>query len=154
MIATNDKPALLGRLRQSQECFLASLHGVSEQQSRIRPAENSWSILEVAEHVAIAQTNMYKMLVKGSPTKGEPNLAKDAVICKAVLERAQKRDAPDATVPSGRFTSLAAAVENFQATRERIVQYLEHHNGDLRQVSANHPLLGIVDGWQLVLVMA
>jgi hypothetical protein len=53
-----DKATLLETLRRGEEAFLHSVAGVSETTSRLRPAENRWSVLECAEHVAVAEEVM------------------------------------------------------------------------------------------------
>lgn len=53
-----DKATLLETLRRGEEAFLHSVAGVSEVACRLRPAENRWSVLECAEHVAVAEEVM------------------------------------------------------------------------------------------------
>ena len=50
-----DKASLLETLRKGEEAFLHSVAGVSETTCRLRPAEDRWSVLECAEHVAVAE---------------------------------------------------------------------------------------------------
>ncbi len=53
-----DKARLLEALRRGGDAFLGSVAGVDEAACRLRPAENRWSVLECAEHVAVAEEVM------------------------------------------------------------------------------------------------
>ena len=58
----SQKDFLLSLLRESREKFLGSFARVSEQQSRMRPGSDRWSILETVEHLTAAETLMVKLV--------------------------------------------------------------------------------------------
>ena len=51
----SDKQLLLDSLRQSRDAFLSALDGVREAEAVWKPEPGRWSMLECAEHVAIAE---------------------------------------------------------------------------------------------------
>src|SRR5258708_40087396 len=73
-----DKAKLLEALRKGGEAFLCSVAGVGKAACRLRPAENGWSVLECAEHVAGAEgvipglgNGKRKARDPGGPKRGE-----------------------------------------------------------------------------------
>ena len=58
----SQKEFLLPLLRESREMFLGSFAGVSEEQARLRPGENRWSVLDTVEHLTAAETVMVKIV--------------------------------------------------------------------------------------------
>src|ERR1039458_2550282 len=56
--------------------------------------------------------------------------------------------------PTGRFATLAEAVESFLATRERTVRFVETCDEDLRSKPMTHPLMGIVNCHEALLSIA
>jgi len=148
----DDKQAMLGRLRISARRFVKALRDLSEEEAGIRAAPNAWSIREVAEHVALAEKGMLAALMNGTPSQAAPDLGKDAAIASVLPDRTKKQQAPERSRPTGQ-ASLDVAAADFEAGRTRTIGYVEQTAIDLRQVSVKHPLLGTLDGYQLLLVM-
>ncbi len=136
-----------------KKAFLASIEGVSEEQARFSPGEGCWSILHVAEHVAVAERQMLTLWNKLSVPGSSP-LEKDAMVLSSLGDRKKKNPAPERSVPSGRFTSLQEARDAFLATRETVMATLNSAASELRAKVVEHPLAGVVDGYQLFLVIA
>jgi hypothetical protein len=57
-------------------------------------------------------------------------------------------------VPSGRFTTLAQALEEFNSGRTRSVQFAEERSEDLYCLAAEHPRFGAVNGVELLIIAA
>jgi hypothetical protein len=150
---SEQKDELQVRLVSSRDRFLASLAGIPDDLSRICPADDNWSVLECAEHVAVAERGMFSALEKRQATDAAPDKSKDALIQAFALNRTQKLAAPERAHPKGRFSTLADAVDDFRFARERTLAYLQDINEDLRTSTAVHPL-GTFDSYQLVLIMA
>jgi hypothetical protein len=147
-----DKQALIARLRASARHFLGTLRDVSEEDARILPTPNAWSIREVAEHVAVAEMEMLTSLMHGTPTHAESDLIRDLEISTIVANRTLKQQAPEVSRPTGRYPSLELAAADFEDARRRTIDYVK---GDihLRRVSVRHPLYVTLDGYQILLVM-
>jgi hypothetical protein len=56
--------------------------------------------------------------------------------------------APELVRPSGRFASLAEAVEQFVSRRERTIQWVESCSEDLRGLSTLHPAAGQINCYE------
>ncbi|MGA8619937.1 MAG: DinB family protein [Candidatus Sulfotelmatobacter sp.] len=150
-----DKARLLEALRKGGDAFLCSVAGVDEAACRLRPAENRWSVLECAEHVAVAEEVMLG-LVTGERKARDPEGAKrDDRILRSGTDRSTRFDASDQSQPRGRLSTLAEAVAHFQATRERTLRLVELTGEDLRATEVTHPhrAVGVISTYECLLLM-
>ena len=148
----SEKQALQSYLDEGRMLWLGSLKGVSEEDALFSPGEDCWNILQVAEHVATAERQMLT-LWKKMAAPGDSPREKDRFILARLGDRILKNPAPEPSIPKGRFTSLKDAEAAFLASREATLATLAEAH-DLRERIVDHPLAGIVDGYQLFLVMA
>jgi hypothetical protein len=132
--------------------WLGALKGVSEEDACFSPGEGRWNILQIAEHVATAERQMLAMWNKMAAPGFAPR-EKDQLIVTAQTDRSIKRTAPERSAPSGRFTSLKDAEAAFLKNREATMTALAECENP-REKIVDHPLAGIVDGYQLFLIMA
>lgn len=152
LTAISEKQALQSYLDEGRMLWLGSLKGVSEEDALFSPGEGCWNILQVAEHVAVAERQMLTLWNKLA-VPGDSPREKDRFLLARLGDRVQKNPAPDPSNPKGRFTSLKDAEDAFLAAREASLKTLAEVEG-LREKIVDHPLAGIVDGYQLYLVMA
>ena len=150
---SKQKQELLPYLIQSRVRVLAVLAEVPEELSGIRLTENSWSILECAEHIAAAERGMFTLLERRTPNSAAPDFARDALIKALGTDRSRKVSAPERARPTGRFASLKQAIDDFCGARARTIAFLERTDEDLRKSIAVHPL-GTFDAFQFLLIMA
>ena len=143
----------MARLRQGRDRYLCAFHGVLESSSAWRRTPGSWSILECAEHVAVAEEQMLRAWEKlAEPGSSDP--AKDAADCGGAHDRTQE-DSSENSEPKGRCESLFEAIERFRVARERTLQFAENISvEELRAKVVPHPMAGKLDGYQLLTLMA
>lgn len=79
---------------------------------------------------------------------------KEATIAAMVTDRSIRRQAPEPVAPKGRFTSMAQALDHFNATRGRTIRFAEERGADLYQLAAEHPRFGPINGNELLLIIA
>lgn len=115
--------------------------------------EGRWSILDCVEHICQAEELMTVSLHKRRPTEAAPDLQRDAQIRRVALDRARKINAPAGANPTGRYPSLAEAINAFRTARERNVALIESLEEDLRRSTCLHPF-GVFDSHQFVKIMA
>lgn len=144
--------ALIAHLEQGRQRFLSSLEEVDEAGAQFRVQDGTWTILEVAEHVAVAERQMLSLYTKYGKPGASPR-EKDAALLSALGNREKKNPAPDPSMPKGRFTSLKEAREAFVNYREATMAVLNGPSEDMRAKVYEHPLAGVVDGYQLFLVL-
>ena len=147
-----EKQALQSHFDEGRMLWLGSLKSVSEEDALFSPGEGCWNILQVAEHVAVAERQMLTAWTKLAAPGSSPR-EKDRVILASLGDRSKRNPAPERSVPSGRFASLRDAEAAFLATREQTLATLAECD-ELRDRVLDHPLAGQVDGYQLFLIMA
>lgn len=151
-MTADEKGVLRAHLQENGEKWLACIRDVSEEQAQFSPGEGQWNILQVAEHVAVAERQMLSMWRK-LMQPGTSSREKDQTIIAAQGDRNQKREAPERSLPIGRFLRLRDAEAEFELNRQNSISALLVAEG-LREKTVEHPLAGLVDGYQLFLVMA
>jgi hypothetical protein len=151
---TGEKQEVLARLRSSREVFLRAVAGVSAERAAQRPADDCWSILECAEHVAVAEQFMTAAVEKRRPAASPSDRSKDPLIRTVGLDRSKKLAAPERSRPAGRFASLSEAVAAFEAARARTIALAENMNEDWRATTVMHALAGVIDSYQALLLIA
>jgi uncharacterized damage-inducible protein DinB len=152
-----DKQFLLALLRKSRERFLGSFAEVSEEQARLRPAPDRWSVLETVEHLTTAETTMLKLLQTQRTPRSADAPNRELAFLQRVGDRSQKMQSPEGGVPNGRFHSLHAAATQFKTTRAGVIEFLnEIAVTDLRdtEVKHPHPAAGIVSTCEMLIVVA
>src|ERR1039458_6193520 len=140
----NDRHQLLEKLNAGRDEFLASLNGVTEEQAAAKPV-TGWSILECAEHVAIAEENLFRRLMEQStPTDREMSCQREALIVARAADRGRQAPAPEVPLPHARFAPLADAVESSCRSRAQTIAYLYSSQDDLRNITMDPPTIGAV----------
>lgn len=148
-----EREVLIARLKQSRDVYLRTLKGVDDAAAKTRPATDTWSILDVSEHVATAERQMLSLWMKLAQP-GEADRALDEAVVTNAHDRTRKQIAPERSRPAGKMPSIAQAVEQFDFYRGQTIAYLESELEDLRAKTVAHPLAGTIDGYQLFLLMA
>jgi DinB superfamily len=150
----NERELLCEKLRKSRDAYLSCVKEIPEAAANVRLSPDSWSILELAEHVAVAEHGMYRAIELSTEKTSPPNYAADLVIETRARNREMKLQAPERAVPKGRWKSLAEAVDAFEKSRARALETIENGAKDLRKIQSEHPLMGPLDGHQMALIMA
>ena len=151
-----DKQFLLDRLQETREIFLNSFAGVTEEQSRLHPAENCWSVLDTVEHLTTAETIQFKLISTQRTPRPADTPNREQAFLHMIPNRTHKMESPEGAKPIGRFATLAAAAEQFKATRAGVIRFLEQYNDDLRasEVKHPHPAAGMVSICEMLTAMA
>ena len=137
-----DTMALLARTRDE---FLAAVTGVSDAQSVWKPAPDRWSILECAEHVAVAENGMQKLIAERAVAHSRSiTPGRESTILATGADRSQKRVAPERSRPAGRFASLGEAVGAFAKGRGQTIEFIAATPQDLRAMDVQHASHGLI----------
>ncbi|HXZ79036.1 MAG TPA: DinB family protein [Terriglobales bacterium] len=149
-----ERQDLLSCLHIGRDTFLKAVAGLSEEQCSVRSTPECWTIRECVEHVASVEKLMFRALEKAPVTGAYANPSRDQSIRHSMLDRKQKLMAPEISRPSARFSRTDEAIDFFKQNREQVIAFVERNQDDLRQRSLDHPLLGPIDGYQALLVLA
>lgn len=146
--------------KTTRQKFLESVAGLSEAQWKFKPAPESWSIAEVAEHIALSEETIFGLVTQrimkspAAPEKKEEARDKDQIVLKAIPDRSRKAQAPEMLKPTGRWTTQADLVKDFGASRDRTIAYVNETSDDLRSHFLPHPILKTLDAYQWLLLIA
>ena len=150
-----DRQQILKLLAESREALLSAAANVSEEKARVRPAPDQWSVLDCVEHVAITEHFMLTIIAtKLTPAPPSGDRGREELFLREVASRSRKISAPDRAHPTGRFPTLAAALEQFNQSRARSIDFVEHCDKDLRAHTAPHPLFGPITGQEYLIILA
>ena len=151
----SERAEILRLLAETRDAFLATVEGISEAQARYKPAEDRWSILECAEHVAVSEHGMYRLITKYWEASAEPaGREGEAIILEKGVDRTLPQVAPEIARPRGRFATFAEAVERFRQNRMRTTEFVEQCRDDLRARTTLHPFAGKITCQECLLLLA
>jgi hypothetical protein len=141
-------------LKQTRKDFLAAVEGLSEAQWKFKAAPDRWSIAETAEHIAVAEDTIWKLVSEkimkspATPEKAAEAKGKDEIILTKIPDRSRKAQAPEQLRPTGRWATRVALVTDFEGTRGAEITYLTETKEDLRNHFEDHPFLKTMDAYQ------
>jgi len=155
LMTKNERQEILASMANGAAALMHALHGVTDDLAVRVLGPGRWTILQCTEHVAIVESYLLS-LIDASTHSDTPliNEKREAVIVSRGADRSRRMDSPKEGQPTGRFSTLAEAVQHFQASRERSIRFIEENNEDLRCWIATHPLLGTVNCLEVLLLMA
>jgi hypothetical protein len=153
------KEALLHLLRDTRERFLGSFAGLSDADSRRKPSDSSWCVLETVEHLTKAEGNMVRLITETRRPKSQDLPNREQAFLRMVPDRSMKMQSPESGRPTGQFASLVAAAAQFNSSRDQAIQFVEQCadcGEDLRatEVTHPHPMAGNVSCYEMVIIMA
>jgi uncharacterized damage-inducible protein DinB len=151
-----DKPFILAALQETRDIFLNSFAGVTEEQSRVKPDPNSWSVLETVEHLTTAEATQLRLISTQRTPRAADAQNREYAFVQMIPNRTHKMEAPEGARPAGRFATLAEAAEQFKTTRAGVIRFLEQYTDDLRasEVKHPHPAAGMVSICEMLVAMA
>ena len=152
----SERAFAIQQLIEGRDALLRAITGVSEAQARFKPRPDGWSIADCVEHIAITEDVLFGLLEKGAanPQGVALNPEKDGRFARAVVDRSRKVGAPERVRPGGRFRSVDEAREHVVAGHERAIAYARECAQDLRSLFTPHPLLGEIDCYRCLLLLA
>jgi uncharacterized damage-inducible protein DinB len=149
-----ERSEIVQHLERGREEFLASVAGLSASQAAIRPDPARWSVLDCVEHVTVVEERFLGWL-ENAKKLDEPRIdkQKEAGLLTRVADRSVRAQSPEAALPTGRFTTLDQALEQFNATRTRSIQFAQDRSDELYSLAAEHPRFGPMNGAEFLLII-
>jgi hypothetical protein len=149
-----ERKLAVDRLHTSRDKFMSVIDGVSAAQAKFKPTPEQWSILELAEHIAISDKSLRGLIRRALEAPAQPEL----------MEQVQANDyryhrefrphpkgvnkAPESMCPHDRFATLADAAAEFNQQREGTIAYASETEDALRGHMSPHPVFGPMDAYQ------
>jgi hypothetical protein len=154
-MAPEETTEIVEALEASRKVFNEAAGGLTESQAGTSPAAGRWSVLQCVEHVATVEERFLGFLERaGRVDSPSINPQKEADLMARVTDRTTRAEAPEPVRPTGRFASLADAVEGFNAARTRTVAYAAERAAELSALDCHHQRFGALNGRELCMIMA
>ncbi len=137
-------------INEARQQLLEAVSSLSKETLLRKPDENTWSVLEILEHLYLVEnwfTNMIHQTLKQNERMKAP---KEKPI-HHTTDRSFKVEAPDVLQPGGTFTSLDIARAKLEESRQVLQEILQsYQEADFLENSAKHPIFGTMSVAQLI----
>jgi uncharacterized damage-inducible protein DinB len=159
-LTAQEREFALQQFQTTRDNFLKSIAGLSQKQWTFKPAPDRWSVAEVSEHIAVAESTLLGLVQKrimqspAAPEKRELVKGKDQMILERMPDRSHKAQAPEILRPTGRWASEAELTKAFEDSRRATMDYIRTTNDDLRDHFFDHQVFGTLDGYQWLLLIS
>ncbi len=127
--------------------LLKSFHTLSQEEVELKSSKDSWSILEILEHIFLINKAVLKVLATPPPTEKTENTLNELVgeqkINKLlIINRSFKVTAPDFSNPKSNFTTTTDASEKINSIIDKIVNHIDINKIEEETHTIKHPMLG------------
>lgn len=153
-----DRDSIVSYFSETKSQFEKEISGLTDEQLKFRPNQDSWTVAQVAEHIVITESAIFKLIESG-PLKAPLNSdnevfrARDLAVKLAITNRNQKFKAPEAVQPTQKLNTLTDLLSEFGKRRTKNINFLKSTNIDLRNHFADNPLMGVIDTYQWFLFL-
>lgn len=129
---------------------------LSEAQLEYKAAPDRWSVKECVMHIAAAEKGLWQMADSIINTPANPEMrseikSTDEQVIAMITDRSFKAQAPETLQPKNLpFKTYAEAIAAFNTNRDKLIEYVNSTDKDLRGHVVNFPV-GVFDSYQMVL---
>ncbi len=158
-MSKQDRDTVVKYLMTTRDQVIAETEKLSDAQWNFKQGPDRWSVGEVVEHLALAESFLAeaRQKVMDGPAASAEQLAKakgqDAVILKAIPDRTQKAQAPEPIQPKQRLGPREKVAAMYRSRRANTLAYAQKTTDDLRSRVGDSPL-GPLDAYQWLLFTA
>jgi hypothetical protein len=157
-ITPQDRTKIVQYLTTTRDQVLAEAASISEEQWNFKAGPDRWSVGEVVEHLALAESFLFDLQQKtvSGPAATPEQLAaakgKEEMLLKAIPDRTKKAQAPEPLQPKTRIGSRTEVLAAFKERRQKTLDYASKTKDDLRARVGDSPL-GPLDAYQWLLFL-
>ncbi|UOR13492.1 DinB family protein [Halobacillus amylolyticus] len=128
-------------LDDKRQEILGFIDGITNEQSQVKPDEESWSMLEVLEHLYLMEQLVIYQIGKALKEGDDQQVSEKPI--HRTPDRSRKVAAPEAVQPKGEFKSLEDARSGLAKSREATM-FLIHNKDEetLKNRAFPHPAFG------------
>lgn len=153
-ITMEERSKVIKLLKESQAETLQALEKLSDEQLKFKAAPERWSVLEVAEHILLAEGRIFGAVQGAIAAKPNPDWAsktkdKTEFLEKVLPDRSGKAQAPESIVPGGNITR-DELIKKFKEARARTMKFAEETELPLKAHTLDHPfpIFGTLNAYQ------
>ncbi|HSL21057.1 MAG TPA: DinB family protein [Vicinamibacterales bacterium] len=152
-LTTGDRQRLVAHLEMTESWLESEIKGLTPEQMRFKMTPDSWSIVEVVEHLGIAEPQYWQRLQDSmkQPAASKKLEATDAAILWYGIDRTNRARTGEARVPKGKWSTAEAAFTEFRKLRATMLDYAKTTQDDLRSRAL---LEGNMDVYQWFLMIS
>jgi hypothetical protein len=143
-MTSTERAQLIQLLKDSQQAFLKTVSGFSDAQWRWKPAPERWSVGECAEHIMLAERQLFAKAQEAmqSPPAADWEIAthgKTEALMQVMPSRDGRAQAPDIVSPRGTM-ERAEVMRRFAETRATTLKFVEETQLPLKAHLARYPV--------------
>ena len=148
-----DRQRLLAHLDMTEHWLVSELDGLTNDQLNFHMSPESWNIMEVVEHLAIAEPQYWEQAKESmrQPPSGKRPEAGDAGILWYGIDRTNRSKTGEARVPKGKWKNVGESLAEFRKLRRTIRDYAANTREDPR---SRMLLEGNMDVYQWLLMIS
>ena len=149
----DERQRLIAHLEMTESWLVSELQGLSDAQLKFKMTPESWSIMDVVEHLAVAEPQYWQRVhdsMKQPPATGKAE-ATDAAILWYGIDRTNRSKTGEARVPTGRWKDIQGSLGEFRKLRATMLEYARTTQEDLR---SRRLLEGNMDVFQWFLMIS
>ncbi len=158
-ISKKEKKSAAKFLKETKKEVAAAVKGLSEAQLKFKPAPDVWSVEECLKHIAVTEQALWGMAdgnlkQAATPEKRSEVKLTDEDVIKRIEDRSTKVKTMDPMKPENTpYKSAAEALESFNQSRDKLIEYVKNTDADLRNHVMAMPF-GSLDGYQFILFIS
>jgi uncharacterized damage-inducible protein DinB len=142
-MTAEDRAKVIKLLNDSHQQTLNLLEGLSEEQLKFKPAPEKWSVIEVAEHIYLAEGLLFgavngALAAKENPEWETKTKGKTEFLERVMVSRDRKATAPENIVPSGKLTR-DELIAKLKEARSKTLKFTEETKLPLKAHTLDHP---------------
>lgn len=127
----------ISQLEESRRKLKTVLEGLTPEQLTFKANPDTWSILEIMEHIVLAETGIGQIVAGTLQHPADSSRRKeiavtDTQIMQILTNRAGKAKAPEIIRPTGRFVDISVAKAIFDNARGKNIELIKTTQEDLR----------------------
>jgi hypothetical protein len=133
-LTTTERQHLLAHLEMTESWLADEVSSLSPAQLQFRPAPGAWSIIEILDHLVVAEPIYWQDLqkaVSGPPSRRKGS-ATDVDMLWYGIDRTHRQKAVTAEEPKGQLRDARTGLGAFRALRSQVLQYARTTEDDLR----------------------
>ena len=153
-MSAEERAKAIKLLKDSEEETLAALEKLSDEQLKFKAAPDKWSILDICEHILLAEGLIFGAVDRALATQPNPEWetktkGKTEFVEKAVVNRTVKVKAPEEIVPLGKL-SRAEIIAKYKEARGKTLKFTEETQLPLKSHTLDHPfpVFGTLNAYQ------
>lgn len=158
-VTTVERDYIVTALQTTQTLLHDAVDGLSDAQLMFKSGADRWSIAECVEHIVRVERGIFRAVQQGIQQAAEPEKRSeikisDVDLVRATRGRSRQIAAPAPFMPTGKYGDTAVTMALFDEVRGADIDFAQNADGDLRTHYFDHFIIGWLDLYQALLLIA